>query len=112
MVKGNFIKIEGYELLSHKIYCMIKNLIVENNLIAVSELKEEKIASQLGISRTPVREVFKRLSSEGFIKSFPNRKAVVRSFSILNICKFSSSTSLSYIRGPSSSLSYTKFRTK
>jgi DNA-binding GntR family transcriptional regulator len=88
MENSNSIKIKGYELLSHKVYQLIKNSIVENNLTAGSELKEEKVAKQLGISRTPVREAFQRLASEGFIKTLPNRKAVVRSLSILDICNF------------------------
>ena len=88
MTMDNLNEIKGYELLSHKVYHLIKHSIVENNLTAGSELKEEKIAKQLGISRTPVREAFQRLASEGFIKTLPNRKAVVRSLSILDICNF------------------------
>jgi DNA-binding GntR family transcriptional regulator len=88
MVKDNLNRMAGYALLSDKVYHLIRKSIIGSQLAAGSELKEEAIAKKLGISRTPVREAFQRLASEGFIKRLPNRKAVVRSLSIKDICNF------------------------
>lgn len=41
-------------------------------------LYESRIAEQLGLSRTPVREAFAMLEIEGFVLSVPNRGTVVR----------------------------------
>jgi DNA-binding GntR family transcriptional regulator len=41
------------------------------------ELTQDKIAEMLGVSRMPVREAINTLASEGLIKTFPNRSAVV-----------------------------------
>ena len=40
-------------------------------------LTEETIGSDLGLSRTPVREAFLRLEAEGLIKLVPNKGAVI-----------------------------------
>ena len=43
-----------------------------------TELKEERLAQELGISRTPIREALLRLKSEGLIEETPGRPARVR----------------------------------
>ena len=43
-------------------------------------LKEEELAQQLGISRTPIREALLVLQTEGLLEATPNRGATVRSF--------------------------------
>lgn len=40
-------------------------------------LDERKLASQLGVSRTPIRESLVRLENEGFVKTIPHRGAFV-----------------------------------
>lgn len=40
-------------------------------------LSEGEVASALGVSRTPVREAFLRLESEGLLKLYPKRGALV-----------------------------------
>jgi DNA-binding GntR family transcriptional regulator len=45
-------------------------------------LKEEKLARELGMSRTPVREALLMLESEGLVESIPRRGATVRSYAV------------------------------
>ena len=40
-------------------------------------LREEELATSIGISRTPVREALRRLHAEGLVEVLPNRGAVV-----------------------------------
>ena len=45
-----------------------------------TRLRSEEIASELGLSRMPVREALRRLDSEGLVTLRPNRGAVVAGF--------------------------------
>ena len=40
-------------------------------------LSEGAVAAELGVSRTPVREAFLRLQSEGFLRLYPKRGALI-----------------------------------
>ena len=46
-----------------------------------SKLSEKTICSDYGVSRTPVRETFRRLESEGILEYIPNRGEFIRGFS-------------------------------
>src|SRR5512138_3094420 len=65
------------EQLPGSAYAFLREKILSGDLPAGSRLKEQEIAAQLGISRTPVREALARLELEGFIKSSPRRGAIV-----------------------------------
>lgn len=65
-------KINDYELLSQKVYRVLKTKIVKGILKPQAKLLEGKIAQQLGVSRTPVREAIQKLIAEGFVKKTPN----------------------------------------
>ena len=43
-------------------------------------LKETQIASELKVSRTPIREAFKQLENEGLIDYIPNRGCFAKGF--------------------------------
>lgn len=58
-------------------YAYLRDKILSGDLPPHSRLKEQEIAAQLGISRTPVREALTRLELEGFVKSSPRRGTVV-----------------------------------
>src|SRR5438309_11120403 len=57
---------------------LIREAIVDGRLEPGRRLKEEELARELGISRTPVREALLVLQSEGLVAAEPNRGASVR----------------------------------
>ena len=81
----NISKIKGYELLSKKVYRILKENIIKGTIKPGTKLLEGKIAEQLGVSRTPVRETLKQLAAEGFVKIIPNQGVVVINASIKDI---------------------------
>jgi DNA-binding GntR family transcriptional regulator len=58
----------------------IRAAILDGRLEPGRRLKEEELARELGISRTPVREALSVLQTEGLIDAPPNRGAVVRAY--------------------------------
>ena len=74
-------KINDYELLSRKVYRILKLRIIKGDLVQGSKLFEAKIAQQLGVSRTPVREALRGLVAEGFVEIIPNQGIIVNNIS-------------------------------
>ena len=73
----NNLKIEGYELLNQKVYRVLKEAIIKGFLEPGTKLLENKIAEEMQVSRTPVREAMQKLVAEGFVKTTPNQTMVV-----------------------------------
>jgi DNA-binding GntR family transcriptional regulator len=59
---------------------LIRAAILEGRIGPGERLKEETIARDLGLSRTPVREALLLLQGEGLVESSRNRGAVVRAY--------------------------------
>ena len=59
---------------------MIRNAIFEGVIKPEERLTIERIAAEMGISRTPVREALKALEADGIVKLFPHRGAIVQRF--------------------------------
>ena len=55
----------------------LRDLIVQGKLAAGARLNERLLTAQLGVSRTPLREAFKVLATEGMVELLPNRGAIV-----------------------------------
>jgi DNA-binding GntR family transcriptional regulator len=54
-----------------QVYKRISDLIVSGRLAPAERIAENKLAQQLGVSRTPVREALHILEMEGFLESIP-----------------------------------------
>lgn len=80
---GGLSKLEiiGKQPLSEKVYEIIKELIIDGDIEPGTRLTETQVAKQLGVSPTPVREAFRRLSSEGLVEIIPYKGVVVQSYS-------------------------------
>ncbi|MBE6906388.1 MAG: GntR family transcriptional regulator [Ruminococcaceae bacterium] len=63
-------------------YDSIKQAIIRGDIAPGERLREAEIASQMDISRGPVREAFNRLAQEGLLFSHPYRETVVAETSI------------------------------
>jgi DNA-binding GntR family transcriptional regulator len=55
----------------------LRGMIVRGELAPGTKLNERALCERLGISRTPLREALKVLSTEGLVELLPNRGAVV-----------------------------------
>ena len=55
----------------------LRDLIIQGRLAAGARLNERLLTAQLGLSRTPLREAFKVLATEGLVELLPNRGAIV-----------------------------------
>lgn len=65
------------KLLHETVIDRLRDMIIQGELAPETKLNERVLAEQLGISRTPLREAFKYLASEGLIELLPNRGAAV-----------------------------------
>ncbi|MBS0535560.1 MAG: GntR family transcriptional regulator [Proteobacteria bacterium] len=63
--------------LHETVVARLRDLIAEGQLPEGSRIIERELCDQLGVSRTPLREAFKVLASEGLVEILPNRGAVV-----------------------------------
>ncbi|MDI7744159.1 GntR family transcriptional regulator [Lysinibacillus fusiformis] len=70
-------KVIEKELLADQAARILRDAIVTGELSPGEELPEEKIAAQLGISRTPIREALRRLQREGFLTAERGKPARV-----------------------------------
>ena len=67
-------------VLKDKVYEALKTAIVAMDIYADEEaprLDERRLAEDLGVSRTPIREALSRLEQEGLVQNIPRRGAFV-----------------------------------
>ena len=79
---------EKHLTLREKILENIRDAIVAGTLKAGSRVSEPELAERYGISRTPIREAFRQLESEGYLTVIPRRGAVVSEFSPRDVEEF------------------------
>jgi DNA-binding GntR family transcriptional regulator len=64
-------------LLRHEVHVAVMDLILRGELEPGARINESRLAEQLGVSRTPLREALHRLEQEGFLRSEPNQGFIV-----------------------------------
>jgi DNA-binding GntR family transcriptional regulator len=64
---------------------LIRQAIIEGRLCPGTPLREERLATDIGISRTPIREALLILQTEGLVEAVPKRGSVVRSYTLSEI---------------------------
>ncbi len=70
-----------HENLDQKAYSILKDMIMERKLLPGQKIPQEKLARDLGISRTPLISALKFLEQEKLVESVPRRGFFVRLFS-------------------------------
>jgi DNA-binding GntR family transcriptional regulator len=70
-----------HENLDHKIYKALKAMILGQKLTPGSKIYQEKLAEELGVSRTPVVNALKKLEQERLITAVPRKGFYIRHFS-------------------------------
>lgn len=76
----NMYEPRDYASLSDKVYEHLRDGILEGRYRSGDCLVELKIAEELSVSRTPVREALKQLELEDLVVSQPNRGVIVKGF--------------------------------
>ena len=71
--------------LAQKAYVVIRDSIIENEFKPGDCLSENSLAKALGMSRTPIREAIKVLSSEGFIEIHNGVGAFIKHITVKEI---------------------------
>jgi DNA-binding GntR family transcriptional regulator len=81
-------QIERHQTLREKILETIRDAILKGNMKPGERVSEPDLAERFGISRTPIREAFRQLESEGYLHVVPRKGAVVASLSERDIEEF------------------------
>lgn len=69
-----------YENLDQKAYLIIKDMITRRQFLPGDKIPQEKLAQELGISRTPLVNALKYLEKEKLVEAKPRRGFYVRLF--------------------------------
>ncbi len=67
--------------LSVQAYREVRKMIISKKLIPGQKIVQDKLAEDLGISRTPLRSALQMLEGEGLIVSVPRKGVIVKEFS-------------------------------
>lgn len=63
--------------LHDEVVTVLRDMIIQDELQPGTRIPESALCTQLGISRTPLREALRVLASEGLVKPLPRRGAIV-----------------------------------
>jgi len=69
-----------HENLDQKAYHILKSMIMDRQLLPGEKIPQEKLAEDLGISRTPLINALKFLEKEKLVQSIPRRGFFMRTF--------------------------------
>ncbi|MGB4600174.1 MAG: GntR family transcriptional regulator [Trichlorobacter sp.] len=79
---------EKHLTLREKILENIRDAIISGTMPPGSRVSEPDLAERHGISRTPIREAFRQLESEGYLTVIPRKGALVSAFSPKDVEEF------------------------
>lgn len=80
--------LERHQTLREKILETIRESILKGTLKPGEKVAEPELAERFGISRTPIREAFRQLESEGYLTVIPRKGAVVTDLSERDVEEF------------------------
>ncbi len=69
--------IASHQTLREKVAELLREAIIQQKINPGERITELEMASRYGLSRTPIREAFRQLESEGFLKIIPRKGAIV-----------------------------------
>jgi DNA-binding GntR family transcriptional regulator len=69
---------ERAEALVDQLAATIRARILRGEIEVGSRLRQERLAAEFGVSRTPIREALRKLQASGIVEVQPNRGAIVR----------------------------------
>ena len=71
--------------LRQQVHTMVRDGILSGRYVAGSLLSENKLAEELRVSRTPVREAFRELAADGLVRILPKRGVMVTEMTIQDV---------------------------
>ena len=80
--------VEKHLTLRERILETIRDAIMSGALKPGEKVAEPELATRFGISRTPIREAFRQLESEGYLTVIPRKGALVAYFSAKDVEEF------------------------
>lgn len=80
--------IDQTQTLRERIVNILRESIIKGTLKPGERVAESELAERYGISRTPIREAFRQLETEGFLKVIPRRGAEVISLTEEDVREF------------------------
>ncbi len=83
MARAN--KIIEHSNLSDKVYNILLDRIITRKIKPGEKLIEEELAENLGISRTPIREVLNRLFRDGLIELIPRKGGYIKKLTVRDV---------------------------
>jgi DNA-binding GntR family transcriptional regulator len=66
------------EALVDHLAATIRARVLSGEIAVGSRLRQERLAAEFGVSRTPIREALRKLQASGIVEVQPNRGAIVR----------------------------------
>jgi len=79
------VKFDDYKPLRDVVYETLREAILRQVIRPGERMMENKLADEMGVSRTPVREAIRQLELEGFVIMVPRKGAYVAEISLTDI---------------------------
>jgi DNA-binding GntR family transcriptional regulator len=77
--------LDDQQQLTDRVHAALREAITSGRLAPEARIKQEHVAAELGVSRTPVREALHLLEREGLVRLVPRRGAVVQGFTAADV---------------------------